>query len=113
MRAYTRRVILVVTEADQNAANQQAANLDSDVGGNNTFSIPISPTGNDPATHYACNGLVRPTTLTAIESIQQVSFPTGKIYRANYEFDDEEGVTRWSYDQVLSDMGLQRIEPAL
>ena len=113
MTEYTRRAILVVTAADQAAANVEATTLDPDTGGAKTFGVPLSPTGNDPPTHYACSTLITPATLTTVEALQASTFPTGAVYRGLNEYDDEPAVTRWEFDAAIADLGLARIVPAL
>ena len=110
MTAYIRRVTLVVEAADQAAANQQAATLDPDTGGNKTFSVPLSFIGSNPPTHYACFGVVTLATLAAIEALHASDFPNGKIYRGHNPYDDEPAITRWTFEDAIADMGLQVIE---
>ena len=110
MTAFVRRVTLVVEAADQAAANQQAATLDPDTGGDKTFSIALSATGANPPTHYACFGVVTLPTLAAIEALYASDFPTGRIYRGHNPYDDEPGITRWTFKDAIADMELQVIE---
>lgn len=109
MTVYTRRIIMIVTAADQETANDIAVNIDPDSGGQFTFSVPLSATGNDPATHYACSTLIKPATLTQVEAVKLQQFPTGVIYRGEHDLDDEEGVTRYTFEDAIAHAGLQRI----
>ncbi len=113
MTAYTRRTILVVTATDRDAANIQVVTIDPDTGGDKTFGAPLSTTGNDPPTHYACSTVIKPATLATVEALQASTFPTGSVYRGHNEYDDEPAITRWTFDEVLTDLGLARIETDL
>jgi len=109
MTEFTRRVILIVSAEDQDAANILGESFDPDIGGSETFLSPLSATGEPPATHFACGTSMTPATLAQVEATKAESFPTGKIYRGVHELDDEEGVERYTFDQALADAVLQRI----
>lgn len=110
MTTYTRRIILVVATTDQVAANLLAAGFDPDTGGDKTFgSIRLSPTGSEPPTHYGCSTPMTPETLAEVEALQPTGFPTGRIYRGYNDYDDEPDVTRYTFEDAIADMGLQRI----
>lgn len=109
MTEFDKRIIMVVTTADRDAANQQAAAIDPDVGGVNTFSVPLSATGENPPTHYACDTVIKAATLATVESIQAASFPDGMVCRSHNEYDGDV-VAKKSFSEVLADMGLTRID---
>ena len=58
MTAYTRRLIIVVTASAAGAANARAKEVDPE-GGERAFTAGLSPTGEEPATHYWCSWAVR------------------------------------------------------
>ena len=107
---HTRRATLIVTATDQGATNLKAATIDPDTGGDKTFSIPLSDSGSNPPTHYAAFGTFTPTTLAQIEGLVQTDFPNGKVYRGYCEHDTEPGILRFTFEEAIADMGLQRIE---
>lgn len=53
-----RRVCIVIPAAAQARAAQVLDVLDPDMGGALTFSVALSATGAEPATHYGCAGVV-------------------------------------------------------
>ena len=110
MTKYIRRIIVIVTAADRDAANAQAAMVDPDTGGGSTFLVPLSASGMDPPTHYAADTLVTLETLGQIEGMQATSFPTATIHRGHNEYDDEPGITRYTFDEVLIERELEKIE---
>jgi len=58
MTAYTRRLIIVVTASAAGAANARAKEVDPE-GGERAFTAGLSPTGEEPATHYWCSWALR------------------------------------------------------
>lgn len=64
------RFYVVVPAALQDAANEQAAQIDPDSGGMGTFSTPLSADGNEPATYYGTSTL---TTQTGHDAIIQIA----------------------------------------
>jgi len=108
MTEYIRRVIVIVEASDQAAANAQAALLDPDTGGDKTLAIPLSASGSDPPTHFACDAACRLATYNAILGLQ-AAFPTSKIYRGYSDYD----ITpepKYTFSEALADAGLKRIE---
>lgn len=54
-KSLTKRQIIIVTRGEQGRSNNWIkANVDVR-GGDFTFNVPLSPTGNLPVTHYWCN----------------------------------------------------------
>jgi len=102
--------MLFVTADDRDAANADAELIDPDTGGEFTFSIPLSPSGEDPATYYGCSTVIKPATLLQVEALRQSKYPTGSIYRGQNEYDNEPDIDRYTWEEVLTDMGLQVIE---
>ncbi len=56
---YTDRLIIVIVASLQAQANTRATEVDP-VGGSQTFTVGLSPSGNLPATHYWCNWQLLP-----------------------------------------------------
>jgi hypothetical protein len=103
-------LIMVVTAADRAAANAQASVFDPDTGGDKTFDfVMLSASGSAPATHYATEGIVTAATYSSILTLQLTTFPDASVYRGYSDYDDEEGITRHTFEEVLADLGLQRI----
>lgn len=94
------RMFLIVPAGLQVWANQQASALDTD-GGGDTFTVPLSATGADPATHFGAAGLVRPETRTVVLEQLVPNAPGSRAY------DEADG---WSWDSALEDAGLQAIQ---
>lgn len=90
------RMYLIVPAGLQAWANVQAAALDAD-GGQGTFSVPLSPTGLDPATHFGAAGLVRPTTRQVVLE-QLVPNAPGTL-----AYDELDG---WRWESALEHAGL-------
>lgn len=107
---YMRTAILFVEASDRDAANADAALTDPDTGGAYTFSVPLSSTGEEPATFWAASTVIRPAILAQAEAIHQSKYPTGSIYRGQNEYDNEPDIVRYTWEEALADMGLQVIE---
>lgn len=97
----------------------------------NTYTIPLSPTGTEPATHYGCNTLATQEMLDAMNAIDQAghlgNWTTGMRWYTLASVDTPEltaGMLHhsnspnqstlappWSFAQSLADAGLQCIVP--
>ena len=106
---YTRTATLIVTASDQSLANEVAAGIDPDTGGVHTFEVPLSATGAGPATHFAAHTAIRPATLEEVEILQVSTFPDGYIFRDHNHWDAEPEISRYSFDEAISSIGLQVI----
>lgn len=95
---YSVRYIIVVTAADAAIANAAAKTVDL-VGGEKTFTSPLSPTGALPATHYWCNWAMTPAQATELSGKLDTLLSSNRA-RA---FD---AVTT-TPDQVLTTLGLK------
>ncbi len=103
---YTHRFVLLVALADRVAANQDAAALDPDEGGENTFAVPLSPDGLEPATYFGASTMVREVTRAAINGPLRAKYPNAHVYDCTaLGWPDD---TSWSL--ALEDAGLQLIE---
>lgn len=101
--AYTHRAIIVVTAGDRDQANADALAYDPD-GGDETFRVGLSATGNAPATHYWASTACREPVWQAFVSAEALQAAKGA------------GRTRWLFDgltvtpdTVLTTLGLQRL----
>ena len=95
---FTESLIIVIPVNRKKQGEAVAKNADPSTQGE-TFTVPLSATGEEPATHYWCGWTVTKDQrgrLTAIENAAQ-----GQI------FDMEE----YTPEEVLSELGLKRIEP--
>lgn len=54
MSDWTLSIVMIVPAALQDTANRLSCALGHDVLPGNTFSVPLSSDGSDPATHYGC-----------------------------------------------------------
>lgn len=109
---FTARLIVVVTAA---ARDQAAARIaqEPDAGETaqaalKTLDVPLSASGSLPATHYWCSWSVRPALAARITA--WVNDPAFPARAANVTLFD--GLTM-TPDQVLTTMGLKRIEAAI
>jgi len=96
-------MFLFVEVADQEWANEQAAALDAD-GGAETFTVPLSSSGDEPATHFGASSLVRPATRDAILGALIPSRPSAAAY------EESDG---WTFATAAEDLGLRVIRPEL
>lgn len=100
--AYSHRLFIFVEVGKINAANNQAAAWDPDVGGADTFGpARLSPSGDEPATYVATNTAATDTMKAGIEQAFSV-VPFAAVYRAS---------DGWTWESALADMGLVMIEP--
>lgn len=99
---YDRRVLFIVPAANQVAANQAATAFDP-TGGSQTFTIGLSPTGLEPATHSWASISMRQGTFEAVEQVIEQNFPT--ITMVEYDLDTEPNRPV----EVAAGMGLQVI----
>ncbi len=59
MSDWTLSLVAIVPAAQQEAANRLSCALGYDALPGNTFSVPLSATGQAPATHYGCRSLAK------------------------------------------------------
>lgn len=110
------RHIVIISAAEQAAANVVAAQIDPDDGAN-TFSVPLSADGNEPATHYGCHTVSDDTMAGAMFDAQPVLTsvkwwrlnPAGEMIDSNTA-SGTPGVA-WRWADALAALGLQVIEP--
>lgn len=104
MTEYIHRYFIFVIWDKIELANRQAGEkpggYDPDTGGNKTFgSVRLSPTGQEPATHTACNTAATNAMSTGIFNSGNPPFIT--IYNA---------ADGWIWETALTDAGLQVIQ---
>lgn len=99
---YTKRLLMIVPVTDLARARQAAATYDRGRA-DRTFSRPLSPTGQAPATHYAASTQMRPATARAVADLVARDFPLGVILE--YDLD-----TPGAVDAILAGLGLKPIE---
>ncbi len=59
MTGWTLSIVMIVPAALQDTANRLSCALGHDVLPGNTFSVPLSSDGSEPATHYGCRTAVK------------------------------------------------------
>lgn len=104
---FTRRLIIVVSADTVAAANAQAKTLDKRLAetGDQTFSVGLSATGQEPATHYWCSWVVQPDDDNALKNRLKSLSLVGKAKI----FDGH----KLTPEDVLQEMGLKVIAPHL
>src|SRR5215212_7270182 len=101
MTKYTQRVLIVVRAPDGATANEAAKKFDP-MGGRLTFTVGLSPTGENPPTHYWCSGQLRPETWQTVQGMKG-----GFVGSTFLAFDPES--EKGKPDVVLAQLGLKRI----
>lgn len=96
---YTERLLILIEAGVQNVANLQAAKVDTDGGGEQTFTVGLSPTGQPPATHYWCSWQMTPGERASFINFMEALVNSGRA---------------WIYDgevvtpaEILAEHGLQ------
>ncbi len=81
---WTKRGFIIVTSAILTAANNEAktiqAYLENAEDQALTFSVPLSPTGNDPQTHSSTNTALTEAMATAWSDFYQGGLPSARIW---------------------------------
>lgn len=98
MSTYTERLLVVIPESRKRQAEAVALTADPSTEGD-TFTVGLSPTGSEPATHFWCGWVMTKTQRGRIIAIEKSA--DGQI------FDMEE----YTPEKVLEELGLKRIEP--
>jgi hypothetical protein len=75
---YTERVLIIVPAADVERANLKAKEFDSE-GGEHTFTVSLSPTGEEPATHYVACTAMRAAVGVQVRGIVAAEFPGAQV----------------------------------
>ncbi len=121
---WTQRGFMIVAGGIRNNANLEAQTIqavnETAIDQANTFSVPLSPTGNEPATHYGCNSALK----SGMADAWANSFFNGHPIPSSRYFiiDAFTGIlldtntnqvtgVRWAWQDTLSNANLQVIEP--
>ena len=106
------RVKLTIPVEYSEAANRLASIFDPDSGGANTFGVcQLSPTGEEPATHYMASTLVRPG-YTAALTDPELAMQTLTVLAEEYDREPpvQQDVDDWCENVLVGDPeGPQRI----
>jgi hypothetical protein len=103
---YRNRALIVVTADIRDAANEDALALDPR-GGTFTFSVPLSPTGEEPATHYACSVACTDEQRQQVEQLRAFKYPLN-VFVWWYDLDEDAD----SPARVFAGMGVRPISTA-
>jgi len=107
---YTRRAIVIIPNADVAGANSYfLANIDT-IGGDLTFTTPLSADGLSHGTHCWCDGRFTLSEWNTIDGDFKTTYPNAAIYRGVNVHDTEPAITRKTPTEVLTAEGLQLIE---
>jgi hypothetical protein len=102
---YRNRALMVIAAADQLTANTAALQFDPD-GGAQTFTVALSPTGEEPATHYLASVAVTDEQWQQLLAMRAGLFPSAVIVEW-YEQAEPARANR-----LLEELGLRRIQAA-
>jgi hypothetical protein len=105
MTQFTRRATIVILASDQHQANLDACQFDTGGEGDETFTVGLSPTGAEPATHYWASTVCTEQHWQAFKAQEAQQISLGPA-RTRWLFD---GLTT-TPDEVLATMGLKRLE---
>jgi len=81
-------VVIVVTDANRTAANEALAAYYGDDPGSQNISVPLSASGQLPATHWGSHIWLDPARATAIKDWPSGTLPTPTQPWGNYGLDD-------------------------
>ena len=81
--SYTISLALAVPAALRDKANRLSCALGHDTMPGSTYSVPLSPTGQEPATHYGCHAWVQPSFVEILAGASQGHLP--EIDWADYD----------------------------
>lgn len=115
------RHIIVVSAADQIAANSIAAQIDPD-DGSRTFTVPLSPNGLEPATHFACSTLsdqAMAELMFAVDASDPPILSSVVWWRLDsatehlIDSNSEHGTSgaSWSWSEAITALSLTRVVP--
>lgn len=101
-----KRCLIVIPAADQARANQDALQWDPE-GGDRSFTVGLSPTGAEPATHYWASAVMSDATFAAVAAKVAADYPGAHWEEWSMEDDPSRP------DRLLVELGLQRIQGEL
>ncbi len=114
------RQYALVAAADQDAANSACAAASGNPADGQTFAVPLSPTGEGPATHYGCSSALTESLRQALLGQLQVApvasllfwrtdAATGALLATSHAGSQGSVGQPWSWEQTLAALGLERI----
>ena len=101
-----KRIIFIIAAADLTRANAHAKASFDKRGGERTFTTRLSATGNEPATHFVCAGLLGDDDYSAVKGLL-VTYPGASIV----DWQDNAGAAKGK--DTLAQLGLQIIRPPI
>ena len=101
-----KRIIFIIAAADLARANAEAKASFDKRGGERTFTTRLSATGNEPATHFVCSGLLGDDDYTAVKALL-ATYPGASIV----DWQDNAGPAKGK--DTLASLGLQIIRPPI
>jgi hypothetical protein len=100
MSEFPRRVLIIIPAAYQAAANQASLAFDP-IGGAETFTVGLSETGAEPATHFWASIQMREETFQGVQQLLPAQFPNAVMVEYNMDAEPNRPA------EVLEEMGLQ------
>lgn len=97
--------VLIVPAAYRDEANAFAV---AQGWGENCLSVPLSPSGQEPATHWACRAGVGPSFINMVENPSPESQPLVAVLIYSFE-DNMDPYAHWT--RVLADNNLAAVYP--
>ena len=101
-----KRIIFIIAATDLARANAEAKASFDKRGGERTFTTRLSATGNEPATHLVCSGLLADDDYTAVKTLL-ATYPGASIV----DWRDDAGTAKGK--DTLAAFGLQIIRPPI
>lgn len=96
---WTHREIIIATAADADPHGARWTLIGPDTGERLTFSVSLSATGLEPATHYGCNTALTDVMLSLIDQAEAAGMALTR-YRVGLD---------WDWESALADAGLRVI----
>ena len=101
-----KRIIFIIPAGELTRANAEAKASFDKRGGERTFTTRLSATGNEPATHLVCSGLLADDDYTGVKALL-ATYPGASIV----DWRDDAGAAKGK--DTLSSIGLQIIRPPI
>ncbi len=101
-----KRIIFIIAATDLARANAEAKASFDKRGGERTFTTRLSATGNEPATHLVCSGLLADDDYTGVKTLL-ATYPGASIV----DWQDNAGAAKGK--DTLAQLGLQIIRPPI
>ena len=101
-----KRIIFIIAATDLARANAEAKASFDKRGGERTFTTRLSATGNEPATHLVCSGLLPDDDYSAVKTLL-ATYPGAGIV----DWLDDAGTAKGK--DTLAQLGLQIIRPPI